>query len=223
MICGFFRLETMEKNAYDKMKQLLRWNDANIRKKMVAKEDSHGPRGEIGQPGSDGKAGKDGSPGKPGATGPSGNPGPPGSAGPMGLYGAPGPPGPVGPKGPEGSQGDEGIPGPQGPLGSQGTVSLQVRCDRAGGWLTWGSSECIRVNMKPAAWATAEGVCTEVCTDFNPSILLCLKFNSSNLSSGSSSVRQRTLRNKEIHREKPCLSFLPALASCWCGSESQTP
>ena len=30
----------MEKNAYDKMKQLLKWNDENIRMKMVAKEQS---------------------------------------------------------------------------------------------------------------------------------------------------------------------------------------
>jgi hypothetical protein len=38
------RLETMEKNAYDKMKQLLKWNAANIKKKMVTKEESSGPR-----------------------------------------------------------------------------------------------------------------------------------------------------------------------------------
>lgn len=155
------KLETMEKNAYDKMKQLLKWNDDNIRHKMVAKEESFGPRGEQGAPGQSGKDGVDGKPGKPGATGPNGNPGPPGAQGPEGLYGAPGPPGPQGPPGPEGPQGDEGSPGHKGPLGPEGTESLQIRCDRAGGWLTWGMDKCIRVSMKPAAWDTAEGTCAQ--------------------------------------------------------------
>jgi hypothetical protein len=155
------KLETMEKNAYDKMKQLLKWNDENIRHKMVAKEESAGPRGEQGAPGKPGRNGVDGKPGKPGATGPNGNPGPEGAAGPQGLYGAPGPPGPQGPPGPAGSRGDEGQPGPVGPIGPQGVESLQIRCDRAGGWLTWGMDKCIRVNMKPSTWDTAEGTCTQ--------------------------------------------------------------
>ena len=58
------RLKTMEDNAYGKMKQLLKWNDANLRKKIQAKEDSHGPRGEPGLPGVPGKDGKDGLPGR---------------------------------------------------------------------------------------------------------------------------------------------------------------
>jgi len=155
------KLKVMETNAYDKMKQLLKWNDANIRHKMVAKEDSVGPRGQQGPPGKTGKPGEDGLPGKPGKTGPAGNPGPTGAEGPEGLYGPSGPPGPQGPPGPRGPLGDEGKPGPVGPIGPQGTESLQIRCDRAGGWLTWGMDQCIRVSMKPAAWDTAEGVCTK--------------------------------------------------------------
>ena len=38
------RLKTMEDSAYSKMKQLLTWNDANLRNKILAKEESHGPR-----------------------------------------------------------------------------------------------------------------------------------------------------------------------------------
>jgi hypothetical protein len=37
----------MEDNAYGKMKQLLQWNDANLRKKILAKEESHGPRHQF--------------------------------------------------------------------------------------------------------------------------------------------------------------------------------
>jgi len=54
----------MEDNAYGKMKQLLKWNDANLRKKMLTKEDSFGPRGEPGLPGIPGKDGIDGLPGR---------------------------------------------------------------------------------------------------------------------------------------------------------------
>lgn len=54
------RLKTMEDTAYDKMKQLLKWNDKNLRKKILSKEDSYGPRGEQGPPGHNGKDGKDG-------------------------------------------------------------------------------------------------------------------------------------------------------------------
>ena len=54
----------MEDNAYGKMKQLLKWNDANLRKKMLTKEDSFGPRGEPGLPGIPGKDGTDGLPGR---------------------------------------------------------------------------------------------------------------------------------------------------------------
>ena len=50
----------MEDNAYGKMKQLLKWNDSNLRKKILTKEDSYGPRGEPGLPGKPGKDGKDG-------------------------------------------------------------------------------------------------------------------------------------------------------------------
>jgi hypothetical protein len=155
------RLKDMEQSAYGKMKQLLKWNDENIRMKMHAKEESRGPRGPMGPPGKDGATGKDGAPGKPGATGPPGNPGPQGARGPQGLYGPPGVQGPTGPLGPQGSQGDEGRPGPTGPVGSQGPQSLQIRCDNAGGWLTQSPSTCIRVIMDPAPWDTAEQTCGE--------------------------------------------------------------
>ena len=84
----------MEDNAYGKMKQLLKWNDSNLRKKILTKEDSYGPRGEPGLPGKPGKDGKDGLPGRPGNTGPEGDPGPQGVQGPQGVYGPPGPQGP---------------------------------------------------------------------------------------------------------------------------------
>jgi hypothetical protein len=130
------KLKTMEDNAYDKMKQLLSWNDKNLRKKIVTKEDSYGPRGEEGPPGMNGKDGQDGLPGEPGPVGPPGDPGPQGVQGPQGLYGPAGQQGPIGPKGPEGPEGNQGEAGPEGPVGPIGAVSLQVRCDRAGGWIT---------------------------------------------------------------------------------------
>mmetsp|Transcript_48915 Transcript_48915/g.153642 ORF Transcript_48915/g.153642 Transcript_48915/m.153642 type:complete len:431 (-) Transcript_48915:68-1360(-) len=153
------RLKTMEDNAYSKMKQLLKWNDENLRKKIVTKEHSHGPRGEQGPPGAPGEDGKDGLPGKPGPTGPEGDPGPPGVEGPRGLYGPPGPQGPRGPEGPVGPQGDEGKPGPEGSVGPLGPESVQVRCDRAGGWLTIGDTLCLQINTEPDKFDIAEMKC----------------------------------------------------------------
>jgi len=153
------KLKSMEDNAYAKMKQLLKWNDSNLRNKILKKEDSHGPRGEPGLPGIPGKDGKDGLPGKPGSTGPAGDPGPQGVQGPQGLYGPPGPQGIRGPDGPLGPQGDEGKPGPEGPVGPIGVESLQIRCDRTGGWLTFNPNTCLRIVTKPSDMQSAAAKC----------------------------------------------------------------
>jgi len=155
------KLKSMEDNAYGKMKQLLKWNDANLRKKILTKEDSYGPRGEPGLPGIPGKDGTDGLPGKPGSTGPEGDPGPQGVQGPQGLYGPPGPQGVRGPTGPLGPQGDEGKPGPEGPVGPIGAESLQVRCDRAGGWLTMNPNSCLKIVTDPEDLQTAQSKCKQ--------------------------------------------------------------
>lgn len=155
------KLKTMEDTAYDKMKQLLKWNDKNLRKKILSKEDSYGPRGEQGPPGHNGKDGKDGLPGKPGPVGPPGDPGPQGVQGPQGLYGPAGSQGPRGPQGPLGPQGDEGKPGTTGPVGPIGAESLQVRCDRAGGWLTMDGDLCLETYTKPEVFETAAAKCEQ--------------------------------------------------------------
>lgn len=155
------KLKTMEDNAYDKMKQLLSWNDKNLRKKIVTKEDSYGPRGEEGPPGMNGKDGQDGLPGEPGPVGPPGDPGPQGVQGPQGLYGPAGQQGPIGPKGPEGPEGNQGEAGPEGPVGPIGAVSLQVRCDRAGGWITLGNNKCLKITTKPTNFHSAQAACTQ--------------------------------------------------------------
>lgn len=153
------KLVDMEKNAYNKMKQLLRWSDDNIAMKIRVKEDAVGPRGDMGPAGHDGVPGTDGAPGKSGETGAPGGPGPQGARGPQGLYGPPGVQGEVGPMGPEGPQGSEGKPGPRGAAGAQGPPSLQIRCDAAGGWLTTNAGACLRVITRPAEWQTAEQKC----------------------------------------------------------------
>eukprot|EP00961_Rhodomonas_salina_P232658 3143137-Rhodomonas_salina.2 len=52
-------------------------------------------------------------------------------------------------QGPLGPQGDEGKPGTTGPVGPIGAESLQVRCDRAGGWLTMDGDLCLETYTKP--------------------------------------------------------------------------
>jgi hypothetical protein len=96
---------------------------------------------------------------RPGSTGPAGDPGPQGVQGPQGLYGPPGPQGIRGPDGPLGPQGDEGHPGPEGPVGPIGVESLQIRCDRAGGWLTFNPSTCLRIVTKPSDMQSAAAKC----------------------------------------------------------------
>ena len=96
---------------------------------------------------------------RPGSTGPAGDPGPQGVQGPQGLYGPPGPQGIRGPNGPLGPQGDEGKPGPEGPVGPIGVESLQIRCDRAGGWLTFNPSTCLRIVTKPSDMQSAAAKC----------------------------------------------------------------
>ena len=98
---------------------------------------------------------------RPGDTGPAGDPGPQGVQGPEGLYGPPGPEGVRGPMGPLGPQGDEGKPGPEGPVGPIGTESLQVRCDRAGGWLTMNPSTCLKIMTVPEDFQTASAKCKQ--------------------------------------------------------------
>ena len=98
---------------------------------------------------------------RPGATGPEGDPGPQGVQGPQGLYGPPGPQGVRGPMGPLGPQGDEGKPGPEGPVGPIGAESLQVRCDRAGGWLTMNPSSCLKIVTDPSDFQTAQSKCKQ--------------------------------------------------------------
>lgn len=98
---------------------------------------------------------------RPGSTGPEGDPGPQGVQGPQGLYGPPGPQGVRGPNGPLGPQGDEGKPGPEGSVGPIGAESLQVRCDRAGGWLTMGPSTCLKIVTEPKDFQTAQSKCKQ--------------------------------------------------------------
>jgi len=98
---------------------------------------------------------------RPGSTGPEGDPGPQGVQGPQGLYGPPGPQGVRGPNGPLGPQGDEGKPGVEGPVGPIGSESLQVRCDRAGGWLTIGPSTCLKIVTEPKDFQTAQSKCSQ--------------------------------------------------------------
>ena len=96
---------------------------------------------------------------RPGSTGPAGDPGPQGVQGPQGLYGPPGPQGIRGPDGPLGPQGDEGKPGPEGPVGPIGVESLQIRCDRTGGWLTFNPNTCLRIVTKPSDMQSAAAKC----------------------------------------------------------------
>lgn len=63
--------------------------------------------------------------------------------------------------GPLGPQGDEGKPGPEGPVGPIGAESLQVRCDRAGGWLTMNPSTCLKIMTDPADFQTASAKCKQ--------------------------------------------------------------
>jgi len=63
--------------------------------------------------------------------------------------------------GPLGPQGDEGHPGPEGPVGPIGAESLQVRCDRAGGWLTMNPSTCLKIMTAPEDFQTASAKCKQ--------------------------------------------------------------
>ena len=114
------------KIAKDRISDSLSSFKADIKGKMLKKEEQEGPPGPQGFRG---RPGMQGFPGRPGAAGL------PGRTGMTGKIGPPGPPGPKGVTGGNGNIGAPGLPGPSGPPGHpgpQGFTAVDPACNFGG-------------------------------------------------------------------------------------------
>lgn len=119
-------LKNTLRSAKARIAQSLAGFNADIKGKMLSKEDQEGPPGQQGfrgRPGMPGYPGRPGTPGLPGKTGKAGKHGPPGPPGPRGM---------TGPNGDIGAPGIAGPPGASGPVGPRGFKAIDPACNYGG-------------------------------------------------------------------------------------------